>query len=853
MMKQYLKNVVVKSPQIITKFYFFILVFISCFITTTVNAQYHSVSACQGDTVTLLGPVSLHPGDYPNITPIGWRGPNDFTSTTANITLPNTNTVGTNSYYFDLMTQEGVSQSLQYVVTIKAKPNVTVSGNTTISCAGSTILTASGANSYVWSLDNTPIDNPSLVTALGLHKLVNSYNGPCLRLKRSSDGAEMDFGFVGNDLDKNGIQSWLSVAVNNQAQCIRLYDQSGHNGDVTYNGEDFRGPILSFNSIGRPVLHFNTSQTLFNAVNYPAPFTVVYGAQQTGGSRRRVLSSPNDNWILGYWNNRRGQALFNNGWVNSPFTPADDNFYIYTGTSTGFAAELYENGTLLASNGGGSIGPNGIQLNGWQGVNGLVNESSDVNFADVMIFNNVLDTTQRNNVENTIRNYYGTGAVVTVYPHTTTTYSVAGTDSVTGCNNAADIIVTVNSNPPTIDYGTVNNSYFVDKPVLITTTSTGTGNVYTISPQLPLGLSINAITGIISGKPTVLSPSTTYTITLQNNCGSATTQISFETVCTTQPPTVQALTTMLCPGSVINLTVTGDEVNYLWSTGATTRFIPVSTAGTYTVTCGSSQCRRTSTPITFQNRIIPGNPTIFGDNQWNVYNYKFTQYDTTSDLWSTNYLGFYTDTTSLDFNTQDKWYPSTSPSFAAGYGGCSAAYDLHSWSAKRQGFPLALYSIDIDSHDDRAELWVNNTKVWEHTGCCDSHSNAWQGVLGNDDKVEFRGADDTGSSLGAISFHTDRASIISVSGPTTICQGASVTLTAPIATGYLWSNGATTRAITVNTTGSYTVQVSIDGSVFTNPSAPTVVTVNPVPVTSITGTTSIACGDNTILTTSGAD
>ncbi len=43
------------------------------------------------------------------------------------------------------------------------------------------------------------------------------------------------------------------------------------------------------------------------------------------------------------------------------------------------------------------------------------------------------------------------------------------------------------------------------------------------------------------------------------------------------------------------------------------------------------------------------------------------------------------------------------------------------------------------------------------------------------------------------------------SGPLALCSGGNVTLTAGNGSGYLWSNGATTQAITVNTAGSYSV------------------------------------------------
>jgi hypothetical protein len=72
---------------------------------------------------------------------------------------------------------------------------------------------------------------------------------------------------------------------------------------------------------------------------------------------------------------------------------------------------------------------------------------------------------------------------------------------------------------------------------------------------------------------------------------------------------------------------------------------------------------------------------------------------------------------------------------------------------------------------------------------------------------------------------------ISSSGPTTFCQGESVVLTSSELSGNKWSTGATTRSITVSTSGSYTVKVTYPNAC-ERTSVATVVTVNTKPTTS---------------------
>ncbi|MBW6490678.1 MAG: PKD domain-containing protein [Lentimicrobium sp.] len=80
-------------------------------------------------------------------------------------------------------------------------------------------------------------------------------------------------------------------------------------------------------------------------------------------------------------------------------------------------------------------------------------------------------------------------------------------------------------------------------------------------------------------------------------------------------------------------------------------------------------------------------------------------------------------------------------------------------------------------------------------------------------------------------FPTPPAPVITPEGPITICEGENVTLTAPVGYAtYLWSNGATTPAITVSASGNYSVIVSSTNGCPSVESNSVTVTVLPLPV-----------------------
>ncbi|MBL7891064.1 MAG: PKD domain-containing protein, partial [Bacteroidia bacterium] len=84
------------------------------------------------------------------------------------------------------------------------------------------------------------------------------------------------------------------------------------------------------------------------------------------------------------------------------------------------------------------------------------------------------------------------------------------------------------------------------------------------------------------------------------------------------------------------------------------------------------------------------------------------------------------------------------------------------------------------------------------------------------------------------------AGAITASGPLTFCVGQTVTLTAPVATTYLWSNGSTMQSITVNQSGDYSVATFSSGGCQAAP-PPVTVIVKPLPDATLSNTVGTFC------------
>lgn len=170
----------------------------------------------------------------------------------------------------------------------------------------------------------------------------------------------------------------------------------------------------------------------------------------------------------------------------------------------------------------------------------------------------------------------------------------------------------------------------------------------------------------------------------------------------------------------------------------------------------------------------PGNPSTFGDNEWNAYVYD----NNDLSLATAVYSGYYTQST-LGFNSVNSWNQNSSPSNTEGWTGCSVDSDAFTYVYKRKGFACGNYTITMAGWDDAAVVYVDGVALWSCVasstlGSCSGYVGDM--LLNENSEIEVRVREDGGDSFASLSLVNNSLSIAGTlipSGSTTICAGTS--------------------------------------------------------------------------------
>ncbi len=334
------------------------------------------------------------------------------------------------------------------------------------------------------------------------------------------------------------------------------------------------------------------------------------------------------------------------------------------------------------------------------------------------------------------------------------------------------------------------------------------------------------------------------TVTNANGCVGASAPVNVTVNPNPTPTITPGGPTTFCQGSSVVLTASASS-SYLWSTGATTQSITVTTAGSFTVTVTNANgCSGTSAPVSVAINPLP-TPTVSANGPTTFCQgggVLLTSSAANSYLWSTGQVS-------------QSIFVSASGSYSVTVtdaNGCQATSAPVAVNVNPNPAPTITPngpttfcqggSVLLTASPSTSYLW--------NTGATTQSITVSNSGIFSVSVTNANGCTGTSSPI-QVTVNTPPTATITPIGPTTFCEGGSVQLIASTGGSYSWSNGATTQSITVSTGGNYAVTVT-DASGCSTLSAPVTVTVNPLPNATITagGPTNICAGSTVTLTAS---
>jgi gliding motility-associated-like protein len=297
-------------------------------------------------------------------------------------------------------------------------------------------------------------------------------------------------------------------------------------------------------------------------------------------------------------------------------------------------------------------------------------------------------------------------------------------------------------------------------------------------------------TGALTPTITVTAPGI-YSVTVTNTTGCSATD-SVRVIAGLAPPLTLQDTISICNGQSVTIDA-GNYATYRWSNNATTRTISVTTAGTYSVTVtstdgctstGSVRVRTGTNPVLqLQDTVvICGGQTTTLD-AGNYTSYRWSTGASTRTIRITNpgtYRITVTNATGCSASDSTQVVTSTPPVLqlqdsVALCNGQNTTLDAGSFAAYRWSTGATTRTINV------ATGGVYSVTVSNTAGCTATDS-----------------------------VRVLISPVLNIALPDTvsICNGQNATLDAGVFASYQWSNGATTRTITINNLGIYRVTVT---------------------------------------------
>jgi hypothetical protein len=246
---------------------------------------------------------------------------------------------------------------------------------------------------------------PNAAAAYSLRKIRTAYSGSAIRVRRSSDNAEQNIGFLNNELDTTALLTFCGAG---NGFVTTWYDQSANarNAIQSTGGNQplivQTGNILTINS--KPAIfldglddRLNITPFNFNSTNYNS------FVGKRGASGRRMYGLGGNQYIYALWfDNKYYLQAKSTGYQTSNATDTTTNQLLLTGLNNGTNQEIYKNSNVVASSFVSFTLASAINAIGaYVGSNFAYCELQEI------VFYNFDQSSNRAAIETNINDYYG--------------------------------------------------------------------------------------------------------------------------------------------------------------------------------------------------------------------------------------------------------------------------------------------------------------------------------------------------------------------------------------------------------------------------------------------------------------
>lgn len=246
--------------------------------------------------------------------------------------------------------------------------------------------------------------------AYSLRKLSSSYSGNCIRVRRSSDNTEQDFGFVNNILDTAALLTFCGAG---NGFVTTWYDQSGNANNATQSTAANQpqivssGALLSINS--KTCMSFDGTNDSFNLTNSISVNTSNFNTfvGKRGASGRRLVGLTGgigQQYLFGLWsdNNYYLQGKTTHYQASSS-TDTTTNQLLLTGQNSSGTMSMYKNNNVITSTQQAAVITNSIgTIGNYLGGNGFLIQAD----LQEIVFYNSDQSSNRTGINTNINTYY---------------------------------------------------------------------------------------------------------------------------------------------------------------------------------------------------------------------------------------------------------------------------------------------------------------------------------------------------------------------------------------------------------------------------------------------------------------